>query len=770
MNGLILALGTLKDVSKFTPVAQLEPAIGSLVTKENREDVEALVERVDKLSAFINEARATTPESLEHLRADLTTMTSDIESFANQAKKIISHNKLRRFLRHESDKALIAKLNDELKHSMDMLLLSGVTRLQKDIEIRELQRKIDSLPYAEAAFDSRAWSTIAACYEGTRHETLQIVQEWLENISEDHDPIFWLYGPPGIGKTAVSKSIAAYAHNPQRAMLGGSFFFSVRIGQGCPDGLLLFSTLALQLARFDPSYYHALGESLKKRSPMFSTIDDEFESLFLHPLTSLKRDGHPIVIVIDGLDDRPESYIRRLLEDATGVSANDISDIEQQNEGRDIETYLHYSLNDIAFRRGWITPWLSVNEVHGLATRAAGLFIFAATVVRFVDETWLGPAAILAALHGDIPLKTKPLEEIDRLYLMVLHSALPPPAHDPDSFTSLLRALFTILAADMLGYGPPPPVRVIQAAFKLPCSLQDLVKDLHSVLKIPQHPSGCITAYHKSFLDFIVDEARCGSRFAVSSETMGVVATKFIDLWNRPYIGYGSWSFLSICGFNRFPFKLLEKHIGALGEHPLSPQLSSSIHVFLYEKIFTWLRSLKMPSSQDSLVGFHDLAQVLSVAAQFKFFCHLRYLPNIKKRWLDNEKRRDWRSILIHLGELPVPELLQSALIWKLLSTPPLPLCISASGSQQNHLVRLLTREVVVGATLPEGVPSKPRLHYLGDLYDSGTGLTTSVFKVIQSIRYDSGLARPSLASESLASIVTFATYFPRIMEWPGMI
>jgi Cdc6-like AAA superfamily ATPase len=82
----------------------------------------------------------------------------------------------------------------------------------------------------------------------TRKAIRQIILSWIRNECSTL-PFFWLYGPAGVGKTAILQAIAEFLCSPSECdgNLGCSFFFS-RGKEGRDQGHYLFSTIAYQLA------------------------------------------------------------------------------------------------------------------------------------------------------------------------------------------------------------------------------------------------------------------------------------------------------------------------------------------------------------------------------------------------------------------------------------------------------------------------------------------------------------------------------------------
>ena len=74
-------------------------------------------------------------------------------------------------------------------------------------------------PVPDAVYDSI--NAVSGCMTGTRQEVIGRITEWIDGRSDQ--PISWLYGAAGSGKTAIAKSVAELCAGVNR--LGASFFF-----------------------------------------------------------------------------------------------------------------------------------------------------------------------------------------------------------------------------------------------------------------------------------------------------------------------------------------------------------------------------------------------------------------------------------------------------------------------------------------------------------------------------------------------------------------
>ena len=86
----------------------------------------------------------------------------------------------------------------------------------------------------------------SSCLEGTRTQHIDDITAWTtrRNQSLQHR-LLWMWGPAGVGKSAIAKSCAEKAAEEGR--LGASFFFSRT--QHVDDPKRFFTTIARQLVQ-----------------------------------------------------------------------------------------------------------------------------------------------------------------------------------------------------------------------------------------------------------------------------------------------------------------------------------------------------------------------------------------------------------------------------------------------------------------------------------------------------------------------------------------
>ena len=384
------------------------------------------------------------------------------------------------------------------------------------------------------------------CTEGTRKDILKDIIAWADDISADSPPVFWLTGQAGSGKTTIACTIAQHfdeleetEHSGRHTVLGGNFLCS-RQFEETRRQIHIIPTLVYQLARKSRSYAHALHEADK-----FDSVDKlskQMKDLLVGPWQQSESRRHaklpPYLIIVDALDEieahggsmflqdlletinrrrlrglkflvtsRPDPRVVELCKPLSSKAVYRLQDVPIEFVGSDITKYLHVKLPNLADKP----------ELETMAKLADGLFISAATIVRYltprpsitVDEQ----CKLLSKLH--VPQSAsgtrRPLL-IDELYQQILRDAFS--GLDDELFNSRLRILHTFLctfertsaslAAALLSEYDETAIAVLN--------------ELHAVL---YSKDGQVLWYHASFPDFIFTQTRStfefdGHRFPMS--------------------------------------------------------------------------------------------------------------------------------------------------------------------------------------------------------------------------------------------------------------
>ncbi|KAI3596596.1 nwd2 [Moniliophthora roreri] len=318
-----------------------------------------------------------------------------------------------------------------------------------------------------------------------------------------------------------------------------SFFFS-REDVKRNTARSLFLSIAFGLATSIPELQEPIREALRKNPTLLqASIEEQFQKLVVEPLSLLESsDSHPWLLVIDGLNEcdnvpnqqrilsilstafpkqlplrflvcsRPEPPIREKFNtESFRPYLCRVALDETFSPGRDIAIFLASSLEQIRSspRNEHIefpVLWPARGVIDELVQKASGQFIYAAAVIKFVDDEYSNPCTQLELVlspssHPD-PESTSPFHDLDVLYHQILMS-------NPQC--SKLREI--IWALSLIP-------RLCEQFLLKPRNLEALLvlrqgdvittlRGMHSILDIGT-PKDPIRHYHASFDDFLHDE------------------------------------------------------------------------------------------------------------------------------------------------------------------------------------------------------------------------------------------------------------------------
>ncbi|KAJ3964673.1 hypothetical protein EV361DRAFT_873817, partial [Lentinula raphanica] len=266
----------------------------------------------------------------------------------------------------------------------------------------------------------------AKCHEGTREAILSRLTDWITDTGWDTQ-LCWLYGSAGVGKSSVAQTIAERFR--QGGKLAASFFFWRRdpIRNNVKR---LVPTIAFQIAIAIPVLRAAITAAVEANPMILNDFfETQFQELILRPFQTLDEcdTDIPLLVVLDGLDEcmdgrdqerilltiadvlqsksipllflvtsRPEPRIRKVFDRVTTFCLCNRHALEDSDE--DIHKYLSDRFAEINSRRILRTnsdveqPWPTSWQLNELVYKASGQFIFAITVVNFVDNDFSLPS------------------------------------------------------------------------------------------------------------------------------------------------------------------------------------------------------------------------------------------------------------------------------------------------------------------------------------------------------------------------------------------
>jgi hypothetical protein len=182
----------------------------------------------------------------------------------------------------------------------------------------------------------------------------------------------------------------------------------------------------------------------------------------------------------------------------------------------DISHYIESKLIEIGEFYNLNPEWASKTDIQALTKKAFGLFIFAATSVKFIlDQSYCSPKDQLKwILQGtaDTDLSTSPNKYLDQLYLQVLACAF------PDVKQSLAACVTHILGTIVLLQDPLSTAAIEHLLNLEPYSVRQTLGHLHSTILVPENETQPVLLLHPSFTDFLTNSTRCNNpTFAIDS-------------------------------------------------------------------------------------------------------------------------------------------------------------------------------------------------------------------------------------------------------------
>ncbi|KAI9735865.1 MAG: hypothetical protein M1834_001330 [Cirrosporium novae-zelandiae] len=317
---------------------------------------------------------------------------------------------------------------------------------------------------------------------------------------KDDDPLCLpntrLNGIAGTGKSTIARTIAREYYD--KKYLGGSFFFS-RSEKDVSHAGNFVGSIAVQLARF-PVLKDVISDAISNHNGVVDMILlDQWKIFVLEPLSKLEIDSAWLIIVIDALDEFEKS-------DRQDCALHDIS---RDYVNQDIFTFLENKFEMIREKYQIGLDWPTKHDIRRLVDKAAGLFIWAATAWRYIDEGDQRFARKrLSDIIQDYGSITKSEIELNKIYIKVLENPVSP-LFDKQEKRLCYTAQREILGTIINLYSPLS-VSSLARLLQMPIeNINRALAGLHSVLNIPEDLDRPICLYHPSFRDFLFDKKRC---------------------------------------------------------------------------------------------------------------------------------------------------------------------------------------------------------------------------------------------------------------------
>ena len=379
----------------------------------------------------------------------------------------------------------------------------------------------------------------AVCTPGTRERILANITAWARDSSLKNETIYWLFGLAGTGKSTIAFTLARrfeLAGNTDTTALGGNFFCSRQFDE-TKEAKRIVRTVVYHLALVCKPFANALT-----RCGRFDTIHrdvrTQLEDLLVRPWCDSESDrlADPsmppyYLIIIDALDEidgkggseflcdllhiinkhhllglkffatsRPDPALVTHLRSFKDKQLYRLEEVPTEEAQDDIAKYLNANL----------PHFVGCPEMDRLVSQADGLFIYAATVVKYLaDLEEVEQKQLLDQLLATSALGIPQTEEdeaplLDQLYLQLLSNAFynVPSAVRQDR----LKILHTFLCtAERTSTSIVANLVFTSDADSFTKLADTVLAQLHAVL-YTQHDQ--VFWYHKSFPEFLFDRDR----------------------------------------------------------------------------------------------------------------------------------------------------------------------------------------------------------------------------------------------------------------------
>lgn len=450
----------------------------------------------------------------------------------------------------------------------------------------------------------------------------------------------------GTGKSTISRTVAESFMKDGK--LGASFFFK-RSEADRSHVTMLFTTICAQLLVKIPAFTPYI-ETAINTDPYISdkSMGEQFEKLICQPLSEIRRYSQQIsklVVIIDALDEcaqdgdtllrllaqtkhkwspslqifitsRPEQQIRFGFANVPEDIHEDIvlHKIPQPIIKQDITTFLKYKFTQIQekyMKIGQsISPgWPGSEVLSALVEMAIPLFIFAATLCRFVeDPAWSDPTGQLKKVLEHRTKNDSEIEKLDATYSPILNQLI----HGrPEKAQKSLVERFRCIVGTIVHLAEPLSRSSLASLLHIDSQqIEGQLSSLHSVFSVPSSADFPIRMLHLSFRDFLIDPDKCHTNpfWVDKTEAHKMVMAKCLErmsqsgilhenICNLPDHGtlrakidsriitnYLSSDMQYACRF--WVYHLKESQTGISDNDP--------VHVFLQDHLLHWLESLSL--------------------------------------------------------------------------------------------------------------------------------------------------------------------------------
>ncbi|KAF5319554.1 hypothetical protein D9619_008316 [Psilocybe cf. subviscida] len=409
------------------------------------------------------------------------------------------------------------------------------------------------------------------CYPGTREDVINKMEKWMDEKGSRTSRMMWLSGPAGAGKSAIMQTVAERCKQHGRHA-ANFFFFRGDVTRNHAQPLV--ATLVYQLRALYPALDKLLEDCLTATPLITKTsIGEQFDKLISSPIHAIQNASsmrHPILLIIDGLDECDDKTTQEQIVGALhALVESDHSPFLLVAASR-AEPHIVMSFNKIAtsvvslflddeyrpqddIRRFVIAKfdeikgahhlahtldeyWPTTADIEAIVAKSSGQFIYAATVIRYIQYSTASPRLSLLTIHGIRPAADhSPYAQLDAIYSYVFSKSR--------NLQAIIFCLGVHFAATIPAEGWALSkitfIKLLHSTGYGSIEIESLFADFVAIISVRATPHLRLAFYHASLSDYLLDRSRSGiyhvNLHRIYTELVPMCLEKMLDpsSWRR---------------------------------------------------------------------------------------------------------------------------------------------------------------------------------------------------------------------------------------------
>jgi hypothetical protein len=314
------------------------------------------------------------------------------------------------------------------------------------------------------------------------------------------------------------------------------------------------------------------------------------------------------------LTSRPERAVRKEFLQNYDHEELAIDGLPNEEIERDIQLFLKDRFSKIRKDNSLPTDWPGTDTMKRLSGMSIPLFIFAATLCRFVGDGRKSPEDRLGAIlqPRGVSLASQ-MGQMGSIYQSILEQLLNP--EDQDESKDLAKEFREIVGVIVLLATPLSVYALGKLLDQQETTISFLLNKLHSVLRVPEGVNSPVRILHQSFREFLLDAK---SVFRVDEkETNRRIASDCLRVMNARLKQ-------NLCGLSSYGTWSPEDRQSTVDQH-LSADLQYSCRYWVYhveqsevhtseievlaffkEHLLHWLEAMSLMGTMSETIGIID--------------------------------------------------------------------------------------------------------------------------------------------------------------------